>query len=60
MNFIVELEIDEARAYLEDTHDFVRLLLLNHRLRIYLHDELLERIIKILALFIEKFFNSLL
>ena len=41
----MELEIDEARAHLEDTHDLFRVLLLNHRLRINLHDELLERII---------------
>ena len=60
INFIVELEINKARAHLEDPHDFVRVLLLNHRLRINLHDELLERVIKVLALFIEKFLNSLL
>jgi hypothetical protein len=45
---------------LEDPHDLFRVLLLNNRLRINLHDELLERIIKVHILFIEKFFNSLL
>ncbi len=56
----MELEIDEARADLEDTHNFVRVFLFNHRLRINLHDELLEWVIKILTFFIEKLLNSLL
>ena len=60
INFVVELEIDETRANLEDPHDLFRVLLLYNWLRINLHDELLERIIKVHILFIEKFFNSLL
>ena len=60
INFVVELEIDKARAHLEDPHDLFRVLLLNNRLRINLHDELLEWIIKVHILFIKKFFNKLL